>query len=1110
MKLVKLSRTIWVLGMILWICHSTPIEAKEPTSESSLNFQQQDQPLVDVLKEMEEKYKVFFTYDASLLENVNVHFEFQVNESLEDAISRLLQETNFRYKSYGDKYMVIFRNTKKGKSGVRKIEKKIRQIKRIENNGNLLLQPKSEEPEIQLESIVSSIATIKRDDDLFSAAKKKFQTGSVIGKVIDGANSEPLAFASVYLEQTGGAPIGATTDLNGNFRIDKAPAGPQVLVISFTGFTEIRLDIDVPEGETLEIPDQVMQAGVILGEEVIVTGQYMGQRAALNQQANSNTIVNVVSREKIQELPDVNAAESISRLPGVTISRNGGEGSKVTVRGVSPRFNSVTVNGQQIPSTDGQDRSVDLSIISSDILQGIEVFKAITPDMDGDAIGGSINLVTRTAEPGFEGRIQLETGYHQIIEDIGTWKGSATFSNRFFKDRLGIVLGGSAHRADRSADRADASYEAQDQDSEGNRIVTVRSLFLDVIRETRDRYSGSLTADWKLGDGKIVFDHLYSQTIRDILDRGVKMTPDQSRYEVSLGIQEQRATLNSSQLRGNHPFPFMTVDWSISRSKTFRDRPISYGSSAEEVGAYAPFSFDTPVRLIPSFAQPSIDEIVGGNGVGWSENETADRDLTGQLDLKFPFNAGKLLNGFFKVGGKIREKERSNTNRSLRFIDDGLKYNNLFLANFPEYVRDDGVFKFSNFAGPNFRNYEFQGNFDYTIPFHIDPERVTAHYNFALMQDSLYEVNPNSLRFNYLARERITAGYAMAQINVGQKLMILPGVRYENTFNDYDGKDGFVSGNNRNIVLNDTTASISRGAWLPMLHLKYQATPDISLRLAATRTLTRPNFTRLAPFTFIDFLDKEPNVRYGSLELKIPTSWNYDAVFTYYSKIGLFSVAGFYKEISDVDIDFNNIDLSGTRQTNPTFGYLVTNPINLTDITRVYGVEFEVQTSLVYLPKPLDGITLSANLALVESETSFPFFYQELQVDPDTGFPTFVSVDTSRVGRLAGQAGVIFNGTLGYEKGGFSGRISVNYQTDKLRSISADPLFDVFTGDFVRWDATISQKFKRNWMVLLNLVNLNNALENSFNGSPDFPSLEVNYGFIAQLGLRYKFNIERK
>ena len=211
------------------------------------------------------------------------------------------------------------------------------------------------------------------------------------------------------------------TDDDGNYLLPNLRPGNYTILFSYLSYHDKEEEIVVVGGET-HIVNGEMEVESIMGEEVVITAMMRGQTAAINQQIQSNTIVNVVSKEKISELPDNNAAEAIARLPGISVVRDAGEGTKVVIRGLAPKFNSITMNGERIPSTDPEDRSVDLSMISPDMLEGMEVFKAIRPDMDGDAIGGTVNFFAKNADPGLHGSALLQTGYNAHENKFGQYK----------------------------------------------------------------------------------------------------------------------------------------------------------------------------------------------------------------------------------------------------------------------------------------------------------------------------------------------------------------------------------------------------------------------------------------------------------------------------------------------------------------------------------------------------------------------------------------------------------------------------------------------------------------------------------------------------------------
>ena len=248
------------------------------------------------------------------------------------------------------------------------------------------------------------------ETNLFAAS-----TGGIKGTIIDAQTEDVLPFTNVILM---GTSMGAAADFDGNYSIKNITPGTYTVRAKYIGYKQEEVTVEVKEGKTI-ICDFALSPESVLGDTLIVTAQAEGQMAAINEQLTSIPIKNVVSAAKIQELPDANAAESVGRLPGVSIIRTGGEGARVVVRGLSPQYNRVTIDGVELPSNFTSndpndhktewfigskdqlslsgDRSTDLSMISSNMLGGIEVIKAITPDMDATAIGGVINFSMRKA-----------------------------------------------------------------------------------------------------------------------------------------------------------------------------------------------------------------------------------------------------------------------------------------------------------------------------------------------------------------------------------------------------------------------------------------------------------------------------------------------------------------------------------------------------------------------------------------------------------------------------------------------------------------------------------------------------------------------------------------
>ncbi len=249
------------------------------------------------------------------------------------------------------------------------------------------------------------------------------QTGKIAGKITDVKTGDPLPGANVYLE---GTNIGAATDLKGDYLILNVSPGTYTLLIRYVGYEEKSFDITVSTGQTL-VKNVGLKYMVLRGEEVVVTAQAEGQMQAINQQISSNTIKNIVSSAKIQELPESNAAEAVGRLPGISLQREGGEGNKVVVRGLSPQYNKIKINGVSMAATgrmtaDGQDdRSVDLSMISPNVLEGIEVSKTAMADQEADQLGGTVNFLLRGAPQKPTLNATVQSSYNGLRDEASNY-----------------------------------------------------------------------------------------------------------------------------------------------------------------------------------------------------------------------------------------------------------------------------------------------------------------------------------------------------------------------------------------------------------------------------------------------------------------------------------------------------------------------------------------------------------------------------------------------------------------------------------------------------------------------------------------------------------------
>jgi TonB-dependent receptor len=933
--------------------------------------------------------------------------------------------------------------------------------------------------------------------------------GILTGRILDCSDNSGLYASSVFIE---GTTNGVSTDRDGRYKLTNLPEGKIVIVYRYLGYLTQQKELTIISGQSI-VQDIELCIDAVMTEEVVIRAQAMGQMAAINQQINSNTIVNVVSKEKIQELPDQNAAESIGRLAGISIQRNAGEGTKVIVRGLSPRFNSITINGERIPSTDEENRSVDLSMISTDALEGIEVFKALRPDMDADAVGGTINFVTKKADEDFHGNVRLQGGYNNLESDFGQFRGSMNLSNRFFDNKLGVIVGGNFQRANRGSDNLNGSYRNNGIDATGEPLVRVNNLSLVDRVETRDRFGTSLTVDYKLKNGGITFNGFSGNTIRDEVRRRRRYRANTARQEYDLRDREINTRLFTSSLNGKHDLKKnIELTWQISHAETNRNTPFSHTGQFRELGAF-PNSDETSFEAFANSARNDL-EATFLKRTFLDVTNLKDLNRTASINLQIPVRTGKKINGNIKFGGKIRDKERNRDNTRNSTGEFGV--NDIGAAN-PDLfdLTRESKIKISNFIGNYVAEDFLKGQF------YLGPgvgntngpgldEGLINQFRLDFLNE--YEIDESVDLSDYIAGETIAAGYFQAEANIGKKLMLLAGVRHEHTSNDYSSIFGSPrideTGNVNLTGLNDTTGTRSYSEILPMVHARYKFFDWFDLRLAATKTLARPNYFNLVPWERLNSFNQ--SIEQGRPDLKHTTVWNYDAFLSFYNKWGLFTLGGFYKELKNIDY----IRQSRNQKFGPTRGWNLTRPENSKFITKVKGVEMDLQLNMRFLPSPFDGIVLSANYTLLDTETFFPLFLTSNSPDPP--FLPIVK-DTVRLGRLPGQANRIGNLAIGYEKGGFSGRISMVFQGKSLRATeSTDETIgslqttvgiiaenDNFTNSNTRWDISIRQNISETLSLFMNINNFTNAPDRAFRGSEKYPTQNEVFGWTSDIGLRW-------
>jgi len=256
--------------------------------------------------------------------------------------------------------------------------------------------------------------------------------GIISGRVVDIENL-PLPGANVFIKSL---HKGVVTDNNGFYRILGLGHGEYVISLSYVGYKPIEKKVSIKEGETKKLDFQ-MTDNEIIGE-VEIKGNAGGVLKALNQQLTAPGIMNVISSDQVGRFPDPNIGDALKRIPGVHVQYDQGEAKLISIRGTDPSKSTISINGTSMPGT-GDNRAVGVDAIPADMVQSIEVSKAITPDMDGDAIGGAVNLVTRKAPYQKRLSVSLASGYNFMTEDPQL-NGNIIYGDRFFNNKFGVIV----------------------------------------------------------------------------------------------------------------------------------------------------------------------------------------------------------------------------------------------------------------------------------------------------------------------------------------------------------------------------------------------------------------------------------------------------------------------------------------------------------------------------------------------------------------------------------------------------------------------------------------------------------------------------------------------
>jgi TonB-dependent receptor len=948
---------------------------------------------------------------------------------------------------------------------------------------------------------------------------------SIEGFVKDAKTGEALFGANIILV---GTSMGGATDMDGKYIIPSVVPGSYTIRVTYIGYKEQIKEVKVETGAHLK-KDFTLEPVGLEGQVVVVTAQASGQKQAINQQLTSDQIVNVVSAAKIQELPDANAAESVGRLPGISITRSGGEGTEIVIRGLAPKYNEIMIDGIKMSSTDAGNRSTDLSMVSSNMLDGIQVSKTVTPDMDADVLGGTVNFELREAKVKESGvpqySLQVQGGYNNLsnaYNKLNNYKYIGSAEDRFLDDKLGVFAQIDIERKNLPSNEMGASY-THAGNSQTDYYTT--GITLDDISRDKQRYNGALVLDYKLPEGKIKFTNFFSSGTTDatVREETFDITGNNHYYRFSGSTSKLNIITNGLDFQQQLPIFQLSAKLSHSYSETKSPNSwmVEFVQGSAGLSTFSNVANVDP-QAVPKAANNNLSA-TDLNAITSSSSFSRERALTASLDLKTNLNLSGLISAEVKFGGKYRYQTKSYTAEEYDNGAGSLTYgggqvvDNLIESYFGLSKDNPTSIAITNFKDPNYSYGKFL-NGDYTMISPLSSGMLSQMVNY-LKSNVQYILNKGgeggfgkdnflSTTNNYDGHENMSAFYAMSIVNIGQQITIIPGVRYQNLQTTYTGVRGIASPESYDTYNHyDTTVTQSHDYWLPDISLRYKPLSWLDVRLSYTNTLAYPDYSAIIPR--IHVANSSSGIDHNNYQLKPSRSTNYDAyVSVYDNTIGLFTIGGFLKQINDLIYSWT-FYVSGAealkyfppslvKSTSSTTIYPINTYLNNSYRIDDYGMELDWQTHFWYLPGPLSGLVFSANYTHIFSKAQYPL-------------ETFVSgrkltiTDTSYTDRLLYQPNDIVNLSLGFDYKDFSVRVSMLYQTDIFTGPNFWPQIRSHTSAYRRWDLSAKQELP--WYgveVYGDLNNINGADDVSVIQGGGVPTSEQDYGMTADFGIRVK------
>jgi TonB-dependent receptor len=907
------------------------------------------------------------------------------------------------------------------------------------------------------------------------------ENGSISGHVLDSKN-HPLSGAAIVVTPGNQSLV---SDQEGAFTLRGLAAGAYHLEILYLGYATEEKDVTVTADGAATVTAHLKLS--VHNTQVITVSatRINGEVEALNQEKNAQDIVNVLPVDVITSLPNANMADALGRLPSVSLERDEGEGKYVQVRGLESRYTSVTIDGVRMPSAESGVRQVKLDGFPSDFVETVELHKTVSPDAEGDALGGSVNMVTRIAPENGMLLVDVNGGYNPQANGRHNDHLAAGWGARFGDShQWGLMLVASNDYNGRSINDVEPGPAMMQVGADGPTIPQFSGADYRYYLYDRHRFGVAGTLDYRQDANNTYFLRAYYSDFKNYGDRWVRTanvgslvtpTTDDGSGNYTASVQNRRPDeqYHAYSFGAKHELGSAVLDYtlSVAHAQQHRDNELT----AKFKGPATAFTIDASDPYFPEFnsqagvnpLDPSKYKLKQVNQV-FEDTDTSSNGLGANLLL--PTDAGT-----WKFGIKYRDEKKTNS------------YNNTLYHAKGTYLMSQGLMDFTD-------SRYYQGRFP-AGPFanlYSAAAWVMTPGNFTtLTDDAHFNNDPNQ----WTAREKVAAGYAMDTLSwASDKLSV--GARVEHTSDDSTGNVVTANADGSWASTTPYAGSTSYTTFLPSVSWRHEFDRDSILRAVVGTGLARPNYQDLIPSVSVTNpasgdSGQKGQISQGNPALKPTTAVNYDLLFEkYFTTIGQFSAGIFYKDLTNPIYEGSVSTVVGGVYN----GYLMNKPVNGPS-ANVAGFEVAWKEHLSFLPGFLSGLGVDLNYTHTHSRATF---------DPSTG-----RTGTAPLQRTAPEEG---NAGLTYDKGPFSFRIAATYNSAMIFAYQyqdgadggpAGPQGDQYLYPHTQLDAQGSWAFKNGVKVVFSVLNLNNAVFGFYNGSPRWNVQREFYNRTFNLGIRW-------